>query len=99
MSACDYEIIPGSYLPDEEELSPPSKAFKVVEFRLRLELLYLEFGAMADRSRASLGLRPGDDERESLVGMRSAETARSKELGGRELLRLDPGWKACGSSS
>lgn len=41
----------------------------------------------------------GDDGRESLVLMRSAFTATSKELGARELLRLEPWIIAWGRSS
>lgn len=61
---------------------------------LWLQLLH-RTGAAADCR------RPGDDEREP-SGIRSAETARSKEaLGARELLRLDPYafWGFWGSSS
>jgi hypothetical protein len=72
-----------------------------VEFRVVLGLLYRELAAAGGRPREFwVFARPGDDERELLlvVVMRSASVATSKELGARELLRLEP-CTACGSSS
>lgn len=86
-------------IPVEEGPASPSNSRRAMEFRVVLGLLYRELAAAGGRPRAFwVFARPGDDERELLVVMRSASVAISKELGARELLRLDP-CTACGSSS
>jgi hypothetical protein len=89
-------------LPEKDAGRTPSSACRVLEFLVKCELAKWELEASGGRPLdEELLPRRGEDERDSLVGMRSAETARSKAefiVDARELSRLEDPCMALGIS-